>query len=639
MIYVKLLGAICLLSLFSCEDTKPEDNRFVVGELAKSERVVISSFYSPPKGSNAPVKLNIGPSYPNQTLTLVFWPSDLAENFDTSFSPKDLLYEELNVTGIVSDYEGAKQIVIKEPKQIGGLGKKKRVGGSPQSDLNTQESELGSIVVSYNSPIGATISNKSNSNIGKALVNLIDSSQKTLDIAVYGFRDQIDLYEAIQKAIRRGVVVRLIVDRDTEGESYYSSTEEFVDLVKNVRDDYQVDLETEKMKRSQFAPYWPAPEGFKGPPQAIGYSINNEEALISVHASQEEFPFKGDIMHHKFAIADKSKVWTGSCNVSDSGTGGYNANVACVINSTSVAERFTNEFELMYKQGRFHRRKLDVTFNRSQKKYELKEGSVQIGFCPQDYVGRYLLQPRIRAAEKSIDIAIFFLTHKFITADLINAHQRGVKVRVIIDATAAGNGYTKHAILRAAGIPVKVENWGGKMHMKSCCIDNHYVVLGSMNWTSAGVRSNDENLILLNSPQEAKRFGDFYTQLWNSIPDICLTKDPDPESLASTGSTTDGVDNDFDELIDGDDPTGNKIAYNTAELPPIGVADLSKGFGYIRGVKYQLLLGVEDKKSKVYVLPNHPRYETLRNQKIRYFPSIQEAKEAGFEENITSQKR
>ena len=108
-------------------------------------------------------------------------------NYDKNFDRDRALFYPLYITSFClwdslkeNNWHGAKQIVIKEPKQIGGLGKKKRVGGSPQSDLDTQESELGSIVVSYNSPIGATISNKANSNIGKALVNLIDSSQKTL---------------------------------------------------------------------------------------------------------------------------------------------------------------------------------------------------------------------------------------------------------------------------------------------------------------------------------------------------------------------------------------------------------------------------------------------------------------------------
>ena len=49
----------------------------------------------------------------------------------------------------------------------------------------------------------------------------------------------------------------------------------------------------------------------------------------------------------------------------------------------------------------------------------------------------------------------FYLTSKELASALIKAHLRGVKVRVINDATSARNEYTKHEALRAAGIDVK----------------------------------------------------------------------------------------------------------------------------------------------------------------------------------------
>ena len=69
---------------------------------------------------------------------------------------------------------------------------------------------------------------------------------------------------------------------------------------------------------------------------------------------------------------------------------------------------------------------------------------------------------------------------------MVDAKERGVKVRVILDATAATNGYSKHNYLRENGIDVKVESWGGKMHMKAAVIDSKHIIVGSMNWTFAG---------------------------------------------------------------------------------------------------------------------------------------------------------
>ena len=93
-----------------------------------------------------------------------------------------------------------------------------------------------------------------------------------------------------------------------------------------------------------------------------------------------------------------------------------------------------------------------------------------------------------------------------ISKALVDAKERGVKVRVILDATAATNGYSKHNYLRENGIDVKVESWGGKMHMKAAVFDKKHVVVGSMNWTKAGEKKNDENTIIIkNSPKHANQ--------------------------------------------------------------------------------------------------------------------------------------
>ena len=134
---------------------------------------------------------------------------------------------------------------------------------------------------------------------------------------------------------------------------------------------------------------------------------------------------------------------------------------------------------------------------------------------------------------------------------MVAAKDRGVKIRVILDATAATNGYSKHNYLRENGIDVKVESWGGKMHMKAAVIDKRHIVVGSMNWTLAGEKKNDENTILINnSPKLGVQLSLFFEKMWNSIPDSYLQKDPFPESIESGTSCSDLIDNDFDDIID-----------------------------------------------------------------------------------------
>ena len=86
------------------------------------------------------------------------------------------------------------------------------------------------------------------------------------------------------------------------------------------------------------------------------------------------------------------------------------------------------------------------------------DAEVTVWFSPHDDSMRFGVQTLIARAERTIDVAVFYLTNKWAVGELIAARQRGVRVRIIVDATSAKNGYTKHELLRAAGIPVKVEN-------------------------------------------------------------------------------------------------------------------------------------------------------------------------------------
>ena len=89
------------------------------------------------------------------------------------------------------------------------------------------------------------------------------------------------------------------------------------------------------------------------------------------------------------------------------------------------------------------------------------------------------------------------------------------------------------------------------MHIKAAVIDSKHIIVGSMNWTLAGEKKNDENTILINnSPELGVQLFLFFEKMWNSIPDSYLQKDPFPESIESGTSCYDLIDNDFDDIID-----------------------------------------------------------------------------------------
>lgn len=426
------------------------------------------------------------------------------------------------------------------------------------------------------------------------LLEWIDGAESSIDFAVYGARDQTRILEALLDAEARGVQVRGYVDRDHKGNNYYSSTDDWVRRLEDIADDREREVAPQR-SRNYYRPSCERPEGFLGPLQCLAYDLG-DAWLLAGHASREDYtdPAKGNtnkIMHNKFFVIDSQKVWTGSANLSNSGTGGYNANLVAAIDSAALACEYRAEFD-----------RLRERVEPKQKKPEGRTGALLIGdveaelwFSPQDRPMRYGVQPLLAAARDRIDISIFFLTHKYVTAELIAAHQRGVQVRVIVDATSAKNGYTKHELLRVAGIPVKVENWGGKMHAKAAAIDGQTLVLGSMNWTGAGERTNDENTLILRSRRLAQQYGVWFEELWRSIPGQWLTEGarPDPESPHSGTACTDGVDNDFDRKVDAADPGCQPNPPALPELPPHRL--VSKTEMPQIGADYRLYRSINDK--------------------------------------------
>jgi phosphatidylserine/phosphatidylglycerophosphate/cardiolipin synthase-like enzyme len=442
--------------------------------------------------------------------------------------------------------------------------------GGEGSDPPILQDPQGSIRLLLNAPRGVGPQPECTAELCTSLAGLIDGADKTIDFAVYGVRGQPRIVDAMRQAKGRGVLIRGVVDRDADGMNYYADTQAFVEAMVHVRDDGKVDQRRAKeASRSSYPePRCERPEGYLGPVQCLAYDLG-DKCLLAVHSSRDVLDDGAAIMHNKFFVVDGRVVWTGSTNVSDTCSGGYNANLVTVIESRRLATAYLHELDQMYEDGRFHEDKRSA----GPLRVGVGDAEVELLFSPQDSPIRERVQPLVKGAERSIDVAVFYLTHKRLTADLIDAHLRGVQVRVIIDATAAANGFTKHELLRAVGIPVKVENWGGKMHMKSAVIDGRTVITGSMNWTTAGDDTNDENVVIVHSEALAAQYTEFYEQLWADIDDRWLLANPDPESRDSGTACADGIDNDYDGVVDAQDPGCDEQPPPMPSLPSWQIVD------------------------------------------------------------------
>ncbi|MBD5401187.1 DUF1669 domain-containing protein [bacterium] len=336
----------------------------------------------------------------------------------------------------------------------------------------------------------------------KAFVNLLDNAKESIDIAIYGYENIPDITKALEKAKSRNVKIRFVYDENYDtNKTYYKGNH----IIQNLAEEYRSD--------------------------------KNDSITLS-----------NMLMHNKFIIFDKKTVFTGSMNFSATGTSGYDANTIAIINSSEIAELYEKEFEQML-SGKFHTKK---TRQALSNKFQIGNSTVEVYFSPQDKSSIRIVE-LIKNAQHYIYIPTFLITHTEISNELIKAKKRGVDVRIIMDANNVYTRNTKHALLRNNNIPLKIENYAGKMHSKAMIIDDKYIIMGSMNFSNSGENKNDENLLVIKNEQLANNYKNFFLYLWQMIPDKYLKFNPKAESLDSIGSCSDGVDNNFNGKIDRED--------------------------------------------------------------------------------------
>lgn len=126
------------------------------------------------------------------------------------------------------------------------------------------------------------------------------------------------------------------------------------------------------------------------------------------------------------------------------------------------------------------------------------------------------LKKKIRSAAWSLRVALFTLTHKGLTEELIRAKKRGVAVTVVIDLhSALGASASSVETLKAAGVQVLQAQGPQLLHHKFVYIDEHTLVTGSANWTQAAFTKNSDSLLTLHNLNGEQKT--FMKQLWRRL--------------------------------------------------------------------------------------------------------------------------
>jgi cardiolipin synthase len=187
----------------------------------------------------------------------------------------------------------------------------------------------------------------------------------------------------------------------------------------------------------------------------------------------------GGLMHQKILVIDHEEVWIGSANM--------------------TGDSLREHRNLMIG---FYEEKMAVDLEKGLGRspvygfYQVGGQQVEMRMLPDKGAALDRVAEMIRGAKKSVRVAMFTWTHPKLTGEIIAAHARGVRVKVILDtrqvyaikAKAIGQMYQ-------AGVDVSVNKGGELLHHKFAVIDSA-LVMGSANWTKAAFEVNDEIVMI-----------------------------------------------------------------------------------------------------------------------------------------------
>lgn len=248
------------------------------------------------------------------------------------------------------------------------------------------------------------------------------------------------------------------------------------------------------------------------------------------------------LMHHKFVIIDERVVivstanFTMSCihgDVLTSSSRG-NANSVLVMESTSAADIFVEEFTEMWGNGRTGSYGLRKRY-RAPRTVSVGSSRVTIQFSPTSKSQNWnasvngLIGRTLARATRSVKTALFVFSDQQLSNILEPVASKGVEVGVLIEKMFAYRAYSE--LLDMAGLEMPDEDcqrdpgnriWkspikeggmtsvgpGDILHHKFGVVDGKTVIVGSQNWTESANYANDETLVVV----ENSSIADSYTR-------------------------------------------------------------------------------------------------------------------------------
>lgn len=300
--------------------------------------------------------------------------------------------------------------------------------------------------------------------LAERLIAYIDSAKTSIHIAAFEI-DLTDVSQALIRAHKRGVEVRFITDNE-----------------------FGIDAD-EKPGHGQIAAM-----------KKAGIQVIDDG--------------RGGLMHNKFWIFDSETVWTGSTNATINGMFEQNNNVI-VIKSRALAAIYEKQFEEMW-GGEFGARASSLV---SEQKITVNGTPIFVVFSPEDKPVQHIV-PYLQNARRSIRFMAFSYTQPDMGNAMLERIKSGVRVEGVFEAVGSDSQYSEMMPLHCAGGKIRRDGNPGFLHHKVIIIDNRIVITGSLNFSDGANTKNNENVIIIDNAEIAKRYLEEFQQVWKEGSDL-----------------------------------------------------------------------------------------------------------------------
>ena len=233
------------------------------------------------------------------------------------------------------------------------------------------------------------------------------------------------------------------------------------------------------------------------------------------------------IMHHKFAVFDyrdrtslvDDRVWTGSFNIADAGLFPRPYENVVLIEDAALAAVYTAGFEIMWggngdnpdpERAEFE----SGAFRQIPHRVMTRKSLIEVFFSPEGDAGT-AIENALHSVDHSLDFCMYSFTRSTLANAVIDlAHIQDINIRGLIDSRQIESDgmYSQWDRLSAASAQVMKYPGSPLLHHKYAIMDalnptsDPVVITGSYNWTSSAEIRNNENVILIHSPEIASKY-------------------------------------------------------------------------------------------------------------------------------------